>query len=69
MPDAEAGCKGPRSNEDIFINNVYKDADKPWDKTAAIMQAHAIGKANEDASGFEGYPWPGRNNKFDGSYY
>ena len=67
MPNPMKSCPGL---EEIFVNNIYKNTEKPWDMTAAISRAHTIGSAKVENSGFSGF-WsdPARSGVFNNDYY
>ena len=67
MPDPMKSCSGLES---IFVENIYKNTDSPWDMTAAISGAHTIGSAKIANSGFNGF-WsdPQNSSNFNNDYY
>jgi hypothetical protein len=56
MPDAQAGCKGPKSVEDVFVQNIFGKLplDIAWKLSAALMGVHSLGGAHRQNSGSVG---------------
>ena len=78
MPNPENGCHG-RLQEDgtlqdglqqVFVDNIFSEADHPWTLVAAISGAHTVGKASIENSGYNGH-WssPEQQGKFNNDYY
>jgi hypothetical protein len=56
LPDPEAGCKGPKSVEEVFTKNIFGKlpADIAWRYGAALMGVHSLGGSHKKNSGVDG---------------
>lgn len=74
MPNPEHACEGKGPGKDglkqIFVDNIYRDAEFPWTMTAAISGAHTVGSAKVEMSGYDGF-WSDAVNSgiFNNDYY
>lgn len=74
MPNPEHACEGKGPGKDglkqIFVENIYRDAEYPWTMTAAISGAHTVGSAKIEMSGYDGF-WSDAVNSgiFNNDYY
>jgi hypothetical protein len=72
LPNLLAGCKGPGSVEDVFVQNIYGKIplDIAWKLSAALMGVHSLGGCHRENSGTEGLWGTTKEvNVFSNDYY